>query len=225
MARNRGGAGGSRIVVGPVASGSSAHVLLLLPNTRAPWPEGTLVRLYGGVAGVRALLQEVELAENPSSHGATEQAQGFELASYGGAPFDYYECEVFVPRPTREGGLGRTPIATFWLRSGDSESAGSRDAVGFSRLVTGQLTMVPPMLGAVRLVEANPYRRRVVLQAIGPIGSAPIFVGSDQVNVPSDGLAVIVNGPPVELRNTRGLFAFNSDGANTSILTWAAESA
>jgi hypothetical protein len=185
-----------------------------------------MARLFGCVAGVRALLQEVEVPRNPASHGATEGAQGYELASYGGAPFDYYEAEILVLLQEGEVFVGpkRTPIASYWLRSGDSESAGTRDAVGFSRLSTGQVTVPAIAVTGTRIFDANPYRRRALISVVGVAGQLPTLIGPDQTLVGSQGFALQVNGPAVELRDTRGLYAWNTDAADVN-LTWLTESA
>jgi hypothetical protein len=209
-----------------VQSGSSAHLLCLLPNRTATWPEGVFARLYGCFAGVRVMLQEVEMPQNPAANNSTDGVQGLEVCSYAGAPFDYYDAEIIVTRPPRGPGV-QTPIGSWVLRSGDSEAPAARDSVGLSRCLTGHVAQAGGA-GATRLVEGNPWRRRLIVQATAfpPVaGQLPLFIGPNAATVVTDGFAVLVNGPPVELRTTRGLFVANADPANAALLSWIAEGA
>ena len=226
-ARNKSSTTGA-LRLDPVRGGSSAHLTCLLPNATATWPANVFARLWGRLKGVRVMLQEVEMPRTPVSRLATNGLQGLEVCSYLGAPFDMYDAEIIVG-PQAEGDPQTTPIASWVLRSGESEAPGSRHNVGLSRVVTGQQTLAgglaPPV---IRWIEANPMRRRVLVNVTFPAGEftqRPVFIGPDPATVLAQGFALRVGNPPIELRDTRSFVAVNSDPTHPALLTWLAESA
>jgi hypothetical protein len=198
-----------------------------LPNFTATWPEGTSARLYGCMAGVRAMLQDVALPEDPASTIAVGGAsQTFNVCHYTGPAFDYYEAEIVVARGAPRDPARKTPIASWWLRSSESEAPGARDVLGLSRVVYVSASVA---FGGttVRALEANPFRRRLVLQAIPETPGAvvaPLRIGTTALEA-ATGLAIIVGGAPVVLQNTRPLWVRNDDVAQNAILSVASEQA